>query len=269
MSSMCTAVGRVWCMLRREWMPRMSLLSFPRRRSSPFVPIRGWCPRRQTLNHARVGCISQSRGFVVSSRFSRRMPILYTLTFGPSDAAQWGVAHSGVVIRREGQVNQAEEVLQHFGIPVYARLPVLVNSSLQASLSIGYCLWVRWHAVVLPGLSVYTVYFCRMSVLPTLCEKAEVFQDEVLCSASDPRPYLGIDRVHDFGLGLLDSRVQTLSLAVTGCVGRQVTDCTVGVHLDDRLGLLPARLSGVLSRIHLSGWSMTGGIGGMVRGKLE
>lgn len=167
---------------------------------------------------------------------------------------------------------------------MYARLPVLVNSSLQASLSIGYCLRVRWHAVVLPGLSVYAVYFCRMSVLPALCEKAEVFQDEVLCSATDPcprvlsapivkeesrlgyPPYLGIDRVHDFGLGLLDSRVQTLSLAVTRCVGRQVTDCAVGVHLDDRLGLLPARLSGVLSRIHLSGWSMTGSIGGMMRG---
>lgn len=69
-----------------------------------------------------------------------------------TDAAQRRASYGGVVGGGKRQVDQAKEIFQHFGVPVYTRLPVLVNATFQAGLGVRYSLGMGWHAVVVPRL---------------------------------------------------------------------------------------------------------------------
>lgn len=137
------------------------------------------------MKHTRVGCGSQRRRVVGPPRLSGRVTIV---TSKPACAAQLRTADRWVIVGRQGQVHQAEEVFQNLRIPMHAGLPILVDSSFQTRLCVGYRLWVRWHAVVVPRLRVYTIEVGRMSVLSTLGQESKVLQYEVLCSTARPFP---------------------------------------------------------------------------------
>lgn len=65
---------------------------------------------------------------------------------------QGGVLDGRLVVRRQRQFDEAVEVFEDLGIPLYAGLPVLVDASLQRSLSLGDLVGVRRRVVVVEGV---------------------------------------------------------------------------------------------------------------------
>ncbi len=72
---------------------------------------------------------------------------------GAVEGAQGRVFDGGFVVVRQGQLDQAVEVLEHFGIPLDGGLPVLVNAALQLRLGGGNLVGVRRCVVVVVGVS--------------------------------------------------------------------------------------------------------------------
>jgi hypothetical protein len=70
-----------------------------------------------------------------------------------AQGTQGRVFDGGFIVVRQGQFNQAEEVLKHFWIALYRRLPIFINASLQLRLGSGKLVGVRGGAVVVVCVS--------------------------------------------------------------------------------------------------------------------
>ena len=93
----------------------------------------------------------------------------------------------GLLIRWQGQLDQAVEILEHLRVPLYRCLPVLVDTSLQGCLGRLDLIRMRRSVIVMICVCCDPVQMCGMSLLPPLCEEAEVLQDVILCMSPYPR----------------------------------------------------------------------------------
>jgi hypothetical protein len=99
---------------------------------------------------------------------------------GAAEGAQGWVLDSRLVVVRQGQLDEAVKILEHFRVPLHGRLPVLVDATLQLRLRGGDLVGVRRCVVVVVGMGRNTVQVCRMSRLSTLRQQPEVLEDIVL-----------------------------------------------------------------------------------------
>jgi len=162
----------------------------------------------------------------------RRLP-------GAVQGTERRVSHGRLVVVREGQLDQAVEVLEHLGVPLDGCLPVLVDSSLQGSLRRGDLVGMWRCVVVVVGMCCDPVKVRSVCLLPPLGEQPEVLEDVVLSMSTDPCakekksvsrpfltrgilycplsaavPYVVVYRLHHPSLGLADGHLKALGLAV-------------------------------------------------------
>lgn len=88
--------------------------------------------------------------------------------------AQRRVFDGRVILGREGEFDEAEEVLEHFRVPLDAALPVFVDSSLECLLGLGDLTRVRRGAVVVKGSPRYGFHVLGMGGLPPLGQHVEI-----------------------------------------------------------------------------------------------
>jgi hypothetical protein len=121
---------------------------------------------------------------------------------------------------------------------LHARLPILVDAPLEGILCLGDLVRVRRLVVVVEGVGAESVEVGSVGGLSAFGEKPEVLEDVILCVGADPLSDVVVNRRHHPGLGLLDSEVQSLGLAVTLVCGRGMAYGTIRIHPDDRLSRL-------------------------------
>ena len=238
----------------------------------PPMPVRfsnGWrSPARYGLSLVKARPANDGRGAAASA----------TGLSGTAQGAERRVFDRRLGIVGQCQLDKAVKILQHLGIPLDRGLPVLVDSTLQLSLSRSDLVRMRRRMVVMIRMCCDTLQVVAMRCFPSLGKESEVLQDVVLrmcpypCSVGRERgrrlargqstavprrwrgrgkyvPYVIVYRLHHTRLGLADCHVEALGLAVTRERGRGVAYGTVRVHPDDglaRLGVV------VVAGIHLS-----------------
>jgi hypothetical protein len=104
-----------------------------------------------------------------------------------AESAERRVSHGRLVVVRKSQLDQAVEVFEHLRISLDRGLPVLVNAALEVDLCGRYLVRMRRCVVVVEGVCREPVQMGRVCCLAPLGQKAEVFQDVILCMSSDPR----------------------------------------------------------------------------------
>jgi len=71
---------------------------------------------------------------------------------GATEGAQGRILDSGLVVVRQGELDEAVEVLENLGVPLHGCLPVLVDAALQLCLRGGDFIGVRWCVIVVVGM---------------------------------------------------------------------------------------------------------------------
>lgn len=105
---------------------------------------------------------------------------------GAVEGAQGRVLDGGFVVVGEGQLNEAVKVLEHFGVALDRRLPVLIDAALELGLGSRNLVGVGWCVVVVVGVSGDAVEVCRMSGLAALSKQPKVLEDVVLGVSPHP-----------------------------------------------------------------------------------
>lgn len=106
-----------------------------------------------------------------------------------AEGAKRRVLDGGLVIARQRQLHEAEKVLEHLGITLYASLPVFVDAALENLLGVGYVARVGFGVVVvcLPS-EIFEVP--RVGFFSPLGKHAEVRENVVLRVSPCPFPTL-------------------------------------------------------------------------------
>jgi hypothetical protein len=91
-----------------------------------------------------------------------------------------------LVVVGQGQFNQAVEVLEHFWVALYRRLPIFVDASLQLRLGGSKLIRMRLGMVVMVCVGGEAFQMLGVGSLASLCEKSEVLKDVVLRMSSNP-----------------------------------------------------------------------------------
>ena len=104
----------------------------------------------------------------------------------PAEGAEGWVLDGGLVVVGQGQFNQAVKVLEYLRVALYRRTPVFIDAPLESRLCGGELIrvWCLLGKVVCAVMDEFEMLGVRC--LATLCQKAEVLEDIVLCVSSDP-----------------------------------------------------------------------------------
>lgn len=105
---------------------------------------------------------------------------------GAVEGAEGRVLDGGLVVVGQGQLDEAVEVLEHLGIALDRGLPVLVDAPLQLRLGGGDLVGMRLRTVVVVCVVREPFQVLGVGGLASLCEKAEILEDVVLCMSSYP-----------------------------------------------------------------------------------
>ena len=146
----------------------------------PPMPVRfsnGWrSPARYGLSLVKARPANDGRGAAASA----------TGLSGTAQGAERRVFDRRLGIVGQCQLDKAVKILQHFGIPLDRGLPVLVDSTLQLSLSRSDLVRMRRRMVVMIRMCCDTLQVVAMRCFPSLGKESEILQDVVLRMCSHP-----------------------------------------------------------------------------------
>jgi hypothetical protein len=146
--------------------------------SSLSMPLTSRCPDSPlpSLNHRICNrrCTSSLR------------PLARSFSPASSQSAERRVTHAGLVVRRECQLYETEEVFEDFGVALHAGAPVFVDAAFELGVGVGDFRGVRTRVVVVGGALGYAVDLRGVLFFAAGGEHAEVGEDVVLGVAADP-----------------------------------------------------------------------------------
>lgn len=174
------SVGRAVILGRRRRIPPPS----PRRRRPPRLQRRRRrrpAPELPLVDEARP---ARNGGAAATAAPPPGLP-------RAAQRAQGRVLDGRLLVVRQGQLDEAVEVLEHLRIPLHRGLPVLVDAALQLGLGGGDVVRVRRRVEVVEGVPADALQVCGVGCFPPVCQEAEVLQDVVLGVRSDPGPGRG------------------------------------------------------------------------------
>jgi hypothetical protein len=102
-------------------------------------------------------------------------------------SSQGRVLHGGLVVRGEGELDEAIKVFEDFGITLYAGLPILVDASLQGRLGFGDLVGMWRRIIMVEGVGSDVVEVSRVGRLPSLGKLTEILEYIILSMGPYPR----------------------------------------------------------------------------------